>query len=144
MQFTNLDRTLSDEEIENVESDLGISFPQSLRDLFANHNGGEPDPYVFLEQGLHTVVNGTLPLISDEDRGTAVRTYQLLVVQRQLVRKNFFPFAVDAGGDYFFVDCDTPDSKVYFYRSDSNLDRNPLIDLNLTLSEFWDCLQPED
>jgi hypothetical protein len=144
MQFTNLDRKLSNEEILNVESDLGISFPESLRDLFANHNGGQPEPYVFQEQGLHTVVNETLPLFSGEGRGTAVRTYQLLVIERQIVRKNFFPFAVDAGGDYFFADCNASNSPVYFYRSDVGVDRNRLLDLNLTLNEFWDCLQPEE
>lgn len=144
MQFTNLDRNLSEEEIEHVELELGISFPESLRDLFANHNGGEPDPYVFQEQDLHTVVNETLPLISGEGRGTAVRTYQLLVVERRIVKKNFFPFAVDAGGDYFFVNCDASDSPVYFYRSDVGMDQECLIDLGLTLEEFWDCLQPEE
>jgi hypothetical protein len=143
MEFTNLDRRLSDEEIANFESDLGILFPASLRDLFANHNGGAPIPYVFQGHFLHAVVNETLPLISGEGRDTAVDTYELLVLQRQIVGKRFFPFAIDPGGDYFFVDCEASDSRVYFYRSDT-IDPNKLIDLGLSLKEFWDCLKPED
>jgi hypothetical protein len=143
MEFTNLDRKLSEEEIANVESDLGILFPASLRDLFVNHNGGDPVPYVFQGHGLHTVVNETLPLISGEGRDTAVDTYELLVLERHIVGKRFFPFAIDPGGDYFFVDCETSDSRVYFYCSDT-IDHNKLIDLGLSLEEFWDRLQPED
>lgn len=143
MKFINLDRKLSDEEIADVESNLGISFPASLRDLFTNHNGGDPLPYVFQDYGLHTVVNETLPLISGEDRDTAVDTYRLLVLERQIVQKRFFPFAIDPGGDYFFVDCETSDSRVYFYCSDT-IDHNKLLDLGLSLKQFWDCLQPED
>lgn len=143
MEFINLDRKLSDEEIADVESNLGISFPASLRDLFTNYNGGDPLPYVFQGYGLHTVVNETLPLISGEDRDTAVDTYRLLVLERQIVEKRFFPFAIDPGGDYFFVDCETSDSRVYFYCSDT-IDHNKLLDLGLSLKQFWDCLQPED
>ena len=97
MQFTDLDCKLSREMVENVEIDLGISFPVSLKDLFVNFNGGVPAPYVFQNFDLNTVVNETLPLISTQNRGTALYSYQLLVVERQIVNKNYFPFAVDAG-----------------------------------------------
>lgn len=144
MQFTDLDCKLSREMVENVETDLGISFPESLKDLFVKFNGGDPDPYVFQNFDLNTVVNATLPLISTQNRGTALYSYQLLVVERQIVNKNYFPFAVDAGGDYFFVDCDTADARVYFYLSDAGEDRRGLLDLELTLNEFWDHLEPEE
>ncbi len=141
MEFTNVDRKVSSDEVSAVEAELNLTFPKALRSLFLEHNGGEPEPYVFQEEGLYTVVNETLPLVSEE-RGTAVRSYQLLVLEREIVGKNFFPFAVDAGGDYFFVDCEMPNASVYFYRSDRP--ENPLLNLNLSLEEFWECLQPEE
>lgn len=144
MEFTDLDKKLSRDEITNIENELGISFPEKLRELFENYNGGVPVPYVLEESVLNTVINETLPLITNKGRGTAVRTYRLLVIERQITKRNFFPFAVDAGGDYFFVDCDTSDSRVYFFRSDSDLFCNRLIDLELTLEEFWGRLKSEE
>ncbi|MEZ6139097.1 MAG: SMI1/KNR4 family protein [Zavarzinella sp.] len=144
MRFTNLDRKLTDAEISSVEIELGIRFPKSLRELFANYNGGSPDPYVIQVEGLHTVVNETLPLLSSKDFGTAVDSYKLLVQKRRIVEKKYFPFAVDAGGDYFFVDCFSTDSQVYFYDSDTDSVQDRLLKLGMTLQEFWNRLKSED
>jgi len=143
MQFNNTDRKLTRSEIASVERELSLSFPHPLVELFLNHNGGEPEPYVFddFDQFISTIVSETLPLLSDSDRGTAVQTYYSLVLEKALVPKSCFPFAVDGGGDYFFVDCAS--GSVYFL----DTARYPSVefkDLNCQLEEFWRKLHRED
>lgn len=145
MKFTSLDRIPSLDEIISIESRLGITFPESLRDLFLTFNGGIPDPYVFRIDDLHTVVSETLPLISEQGRDTALESYESLVLRKHIVPTNFFPFAVDGGGDYFFVDCQESEATVYFYRSDGFFaPDDPLIKVCPTLTDFWDSLTSED
>jgi len=108
--------------------------------MYLASNGGEPDPYVFENDELDTVVSEFLPLRS-ESRGTAVQTYKLLVLERAIVSPNFFPFAVDGGGDYFFIDTKTPDGKVFLFRSDAAAPS--LVSLGINLNEFWASLKPE-
>lgn len=76
--------------------------------------------------------------------GRAEDTYRLLVRERHLVPSNFFPFAVDGAGDYFFVDTATDHGAVYFfYRSDRPVE-DRLLDLQVGVREFWSRLKAED
>lgn len=141
MNFTNSDSPITEAQIVECEANSGIRLPASLRSTYLKYNGGEPDPYVFQDDRIDTVVSEFLPLKS-MSRGSAVRSYELLVKERAIVPSNFFPFAVDGGGDYFFVDMNTPDGKVFFFLSDST-DVSALHPLGMGLYEFWDALIPE-
>lgn len=137
MRFVGKDKLPTSEEISKCEGDLGLIFPSALRSLFLENNGGQPELYVYQDEAedFSAVVNETLPLITEQDRGTALETYVVLVLEKKLTSPNFFPFAVDPGGDYFFVDCDDADSAVYFFISDS---ASPgLRSLNVSLDDFW-------
>ena len=142
MDFTNADMKLSESEIRRVEDGIGLTFPGPLRLHFMNYNGGEPEPYVFENDDaqISTVVTESLPLLTSSERGTAVAAYQNLIVEKALAPKSFFPFAVDGGGDYFFIDCDS--GGVYFMKSDRypNIE---LVDLHLDLDGFWQSLKNE-
>jgi cell wall assembly regulator SMI1 len=140
MNFTNSDDPLSESEIARCEADLAIRLPSSLRECYLIANGGEPNPYVFQNAKLDTVVTEFLPLKS-RSRGTSVQCYRRLVLEKKLVHSSLFPFAVDGGGDYFFTDMQTSEGAVYFYRSDSIND--PLLKLNLGIDDFWAALKPE-
>ena len=145
MIFNNKDKWLSEDEVLGLEKSLGVEFPAPLRTLFVENNGGEPEPYVYQDDTVFTVVSETLPLISSTDRHTAIEVYNDLVIDRKLVKTSFFPFAVDAGGDYFFVDLDSSEAYVYFFKSDSFPDSSKgLVDLHLDLESFWLELQPEE
>ncbi|CAN5401690.1 hypothetical protein BH09VER1_BH09VER1_09190 [soil metagenome] len=141
MKFTNPDSAIAEDEILRCEADCGIRLPCPLRLIYLDSNGGEPDPYVFQNDELDTVVSEFLPLKS-ELRGTAVQSYIRLVREKAIVFANFFPFAVDGGGDYFFVDTKTPDGKVYIFRSEAT--KSPaLLPLGIGIDEFWMALKPE-
>jgi cell wall assembly regulator SMI1 len=141
MIFSNGDLQIDDARIDRCEAECGIRFPRALRALYLASNGGEPDPYVLERDAIDTVVSELLPLVSNS-RGTAVQSYLRLVLERAIVPPQYFPFAVDGGGDYFFVDTDTIDGKVFFYRSDS-IDMPLLHPLELNIDEFWKALRPE-
>lgn len=143
--FSNLDMLPSKSDVLKIEFELGIRFPSPLRRLFLENNGGEPEPYVYQDANLNTIVNETLPLVSSCCRTTAVDTYKVLISNKKLLSSNFFPFAVDPGGDYFFIDCNTEDAQVFFYKHDSYFDRqNPLVDIKMGLESFWASLKPEE
>jgi cell wall assembly regulator SMI1 len=141
MTFTNPDHQIDEARIDRCEADCGIRLPRALRSTYLASNGGEPEPYVFQTDEVDTVVSEFLPLESDS-RGTAVQSYMRLVRERALVAPHFFPFAVDGGGDYFFVDTSTDDGRVFFYRSDSASTLG-LLPLGLNVDEFWAALRPE-
>src|SRR6185437_5815420 len=143
MLFENQDRSVSIAEIENVEAELDLRFPNSLKKLFLENNGGRPIPYVLHTQNHWTTVSDTLPLRSSKSRGTAVHCYKILVLERKLVPRELFPFAVDSGGDCFFVDCTPDQESVYLYKADSAFGEN-LADLHMSLGEFWNSLVDEE
>jgi SMI1 / KNR4 family (SUKH-1) len=141
MRFLNPEPGVSLLEVAEIEAILGIEFPPAVRSLYLSTNGGEPDPYVFENSNVDTVVAEFLPLKS-ERKGTAVSSYGRLVIGQGLVPRHLFPFAIDGGGDYFFVDCSTSEGSVSYYRGDSS-DGERLLDLNLAFEQFWSSLKSE-
>lgn len=140
MRFSGSEKRLSEKELARLEGELELKFPEAVRRCYLEANGGEPEPYVFSNDLIDTVVSELLPLKSKGR--TALDTYRRLVLELKLVSPNFFPFAVDGGGDYFFVDCSSPKGNVFFYEGDSDR-KDRLVDLRLGFADFWKALQPE-
>ena len=140
MKFTNQGSTITTRDIEHVENSLGLKLPRAVHKLYLFANGGSPKPYVFENDSIDTVVSGLLPLKAQ--KGTAIVAYKKLVLNKKLVPQQFFPFAVDGGGDYFFVDCSTIDGTVYFFRGDS-ASAERLISLAVGFDQFWSLLKDE-
>jgi len=139
--FSQRDHPVSGQDIDSIEGLVGLRFPKSVRELYLLTNGGVPTPYVFENDNLDTVVAEFLPLKSPV-RGSAVIAYDKLIKSERLAPRSFFPFAVDGGGDYFFIDCDTAEATVYFLRSDTT--HGPrLLNLKLNFSQFWAELKSE-
>lgn len=141
MTFSNSEPSLSHADIADAEAILGMSLPIAVREHYLAVNGGSPVPYVYEDTNLETVVSEFLPLKSEHIR-TALKTYEHLVLRKKLVPRPFFPFAVDGGGDYFFVDCSTSDGVVHFFRSDSARGAH-LLNLRVGYKKFWPLLKPE-
>lgn len=140
--FTSSAPLLSLAQIQQAEQLLCFALPAPLKKAYLAHNGGEPDPYVFENDDLDTVVSEFLPLVS-LDRRTSVDAYRSLVQQKKIVAERYFPFAVDGGGDYFFVDVETLHGAVYFYCSDGLDAVRSLLALNMGLDDFWGFLKAE-
>lgn len=132
---------LSQADIAAAEAVLGMSLPLTVREHYLAWNGGSPAPYVYEGINVDTVVSEFLSLKSEHTE-TALNIYEHLVLQKKLVPRHFFPFAVDAGGDYFFVDCSTSNGVVHFFRSDSARGER-LLNLRLGFKKIWSLLKPE-
>ena len=145
LKFKHLDKKLTDSEILKVAQVLGFDFPEPLYCHFLAHNGGFPVACVFQDPFLDTIVSETLPLISNSGRGTAVTAYQILVGEKKIVPPHLLPFAVDAGGDYFFCDLLTIDAQLYFFRSEYYPDNEKcLCELGMPLDDFFNNLVIDD
>ena len=145
MTFRNTDMALTTDDIAQVEAELGLAFPLSLSRHYIQWNGGSPDPYVYEDEHIDTVVADVLPLKSLTNDETAVETYRDLVLEKQLVPRTFFPFAADGGGDYFFADCSDPNAQVYFFDSEKWFDDRDkcLVKLPVDFDGFFASLKPE-
>jgi hypothetical protein len=141
MHFTNVGCSISSEDITAIENQLHLCFPYTFRKFYLKTNGGIPEPYVFENDAIDTVVSEVLPLKA-ESRNTAPTVYNRLVLDKHLVPIKYFPFAVDGGGDYFFIDCETSDGFICFYNSDTN-EQEHLIPLNMNLDQFFETLKSE-
>lgn len=143
MKFANCRKGLSREDLHRAEMQLGVSLPEPLRRHYAHCDGGSPEPHVLQNESIDTVVSECLPL-KPSGRGSGVaEVYDRLVRSRKLVPRSFIPIAVDGGGDYFFVDTDSVDAAVYFYRSDALDEDSRLTALKVGIEEFWSALKEE-
>lgn len=143
MKFTKQERRLSEDDIFHAEDEVGIDFPGPLRDLYRETNGGYPSRYIYRDEEVETVVAQLLPLRAEGTRGTSVKSYTRLVVRLELVPAHFFPFAVDGGGDYFFIDCESSNGVVYLYQADND-DSRRFRCLGVGVAEFWGALTTEE
>jgi SMI1 / KNR4 family (SUKH-1) len=141
VKFTNPGSRLDDAQIDVCLSVLGIRIPRPLRELYLASNGGVPEPYVFQTDQVETVVSAFLPLMSSW-QVNACKSYLDLVIVKKMVPPNFFPFAIVGGGDYFLVDINTEDGRVFLYRGDTAA-AAPLLPFNMTVDQFWASLRPE-
>jgi hypothetical protein len=140
MIITDTDIPLGFDDILQMEESLGIRLPDVVRGHYLKWNGGRPDPYVF-EVPPEAVVSEILPLLSPHCEYAASEYYKVAVLEEQLVPLSFFPFAVDGGVNLFFVDCSTPEAKVFFYDYDASPERDAVIDLHISFTEFWNALR---
>lgn len=143
MKFDKSENSISADAIEKIRLDLGVNFPQELNDLYLRSNGGVPEPYVYEDDNVDTVVTEFLPISSNSNKRTSADVYKHLVLSKAIVPRHYFPFAVDGGGDYFFVDCSSKGGTVHFYRSECATSNMPLKSLEMGLDEFWLRLKPE-
>ena len=126
----------SNEQIDDVERRIGFSFPGALRRVFREANGGRPYPYIYRDDNNDTDVSECLAI--REGKGSALWTYELLVRTKHLVPEQYFPFAVDSGGDCFLVDCSPKAGGVWLYVHDTAFEHLRFLSANL--DEFWSRL----
>ena len=103
MIVVDCDVSLTPEDVDRVEAKLGLKLPAAVRAHYLRWNGGTPEPWVFESGGHSEVVSEFLPLKTKEDTDTVGDVYRDLVIKERLVPATMVPFAVDPGGDYFFV-----------------------------------------
>ena len=128
-------------EIADVEDRFELALPEDLKRIYTQTNGGTLEDFLYEYGDISTVISQILPLSSDSGM-SAARSYHLFVEDRGIVPRHFFPFAVDGGGDYFFVDCRTAEGRVHLFRADDDPPEQ-LQDLGVGIAGFGARLRPE-
>lgn len=140
MRFVEPEESPTEEQVAAYERELGLRFPPALKAHYRSANGGSPEPYVYEDENVDTVVSRCLPL--RRGRLSAIGVYEDLVLKKALVPKHLFPLALDGGGDIFFVDCSSEDGSMYLWHHDTAFE--PLVPLNVGLNEFWLRLRSDE
>jgi len=136
VEFTEVETPASASQIHAFEARVGCRFPPRLMRLFLETNGGRPSHNFYGDGGNAREVFHCLPL--REGRNSVQHIYEILVHRKRLFPAHFVPFAVDPGGDTFFIDCDSPNGLVYLFDHE-DVD-NYCKPLNVTIDEFFDKL----
>ena len=130
--FTDCRKPATDSEIAEVEARTGLHFPAALRRVFQEFNDGQPSPSWYPDPAAGVEVHQCLAI---SDGGLlAEPIYERLVRQLRLLPAGFFPFAIDPGGDYLFVDCGEASAPVFLWMHESAGEIHPL---GVGLEEFW-------
>jgi hypothetical protein len=116
LTFTHVGQQLTGAELDDCVNSLPCKLPAELRQHYAITNGGYPShSYWALNNGcslqLQRFINIKYPRATER---CIVDTYQLLTA-KNLLPKNFIPFAIDHGGNYF---CINSKGAVIYYAMD--------------------------
>ena len=140
ISFKEIENFPSDADIRALELRIGFGLPAVVKEWFMLYNDGVPDPFLLrVSNYVDTEVSFLLSLGAQSD-GPLVGDVYFKFMEFQRVPFGFLPFAVDAGGDYFFVNCIDANSPTFFYDSHVNAQ---LIDLERSFEGFWDSLEIE-
>lgn len=136
IEFKNPDVPISPSVFDAFELEFELTIPEVVKLFYCANNGGEPSHFIFRTEDHELIVNAVLPFVSNTTPHTAVYCYRSLVLSKKLVSRNFFPFAIDPGGEYFFVDCTSSEGPVVTFNSDMT----EIEKVSDSFLQFWDGL----
>jgi hypothetical protein len=90
-------------DIAEAESQIGINFPDSIREFYLSWNGGRPNPNLFPKDGDSYVIHQFLPVKYPNPRITVESTYLDLTSDPATEKfpRHLVPIAIDGGGDHY-------------------------------------------
>lgn len=144
--FSNISKSLTREDIETMESELGITLPDSFIDHYLVYNGGIPSkPYFYSEEeDAETAIQIFSPIkygFKDLDLRTVEQKY-VLFKEKSNVMCRYLPFANDYGSNQICINLDN--GKVYIvYMDIGELDQKCFQFLANDFSEFLNGLSEE-
>lgn len=123
--------TLSENEINQFEENIGLSLPETFRNYLLELNGSQPENNVFkIDEKNSSGVNGLIPVSQMADE----RQYL------HHVDEKVFPIAWAEGGNYVVVNFEKG-SSIYFWDHE---EPEKQICLGLDITEFLSKLEPFD
>lgn len=119
MIFSETSPAVNKADIEQIEKDLGIVFPNDFVRHYLQHNGGYPEADTYKwHNGESTTVN-TFYSLKYEGFGKIEDTYENLVLAEKYLPSGLVVFATDDGGNFFCVSVREEDyGKVYYFNND--------------------------
>ena len=154
LSFYDCDKNLSENDFNEVEKKLEVSFPASFKSHYFKWNGGDPNLSCFVNDNIdydYIEIRDFIPMKyskqfeDDPDftlEGRAINEWKL-----NELPKNLIPFAFDWGGNYLCLEKNSWQI-IYYVRDvwsenisrEANFKRNSII-IAKSFEEFLNCLE---
>lgn len=92
--------TLTTQEINYVENQLEVKFPQDYIEVVSKHNGGFPEPDTFTMNTWEEMMNNLINLKADADHNI----FKMIDAVSDRLVSGLIPFGRDAGGNLICFD----------------------------------------
>lgn len=108
---------VSEQDLINLEAQLGVKLPNSYRDFLKKHNGGypQPDGFDFANGEDGSSVDKFLEISSSKNE--SVSEYYNNYKDR--IPKDYFPIAKDPGGNLILIGVKNSNADIYFWDHES-------------------------
>jgi len=137
--FSNTSKSLTREDIEAIESELGITLPDGFIDHYLVYNGGIPSkPYFYSEkEDVETEIQIFSPIkycFKNLNLKTVEQKY-IFFKEKSKLMSHYLPFANDYGSNQICINLD--DGKIYIvYMDIGELDQKCFRFLANNFTEF--------
>lgn len=137
--FVNAMQKLEPSDFLSIEHEVGASLPVEVKAHYSAFNGGEPEKYIFVHDGINYVVQEFFPIKYGAAGRTMEDNYRDLNRTRKIIPQSFIPFALDPAGDYYCFDVVT--GEIFLFRGEHlpNID-GCIKTLAKSMTEFVDGL----
>ncbi|MFK3820120.1 SMI1/KNR4 family protein [Pseudomonas sp. NPDC089407] len=152
----NSDGTVSDLDIDMLESEVGVKFPVEFRQLYLSCNGGAPSREFWAKdenyepirvEDFKSIASARAP---DKNETKYIGGCFRLMVSRNVLPAHLVPFAVDEAGNFICLDKDKGEV-IYFavdiFQPDVDMHINHINAqriLSLSFRDFVESLVDED
>ena len=122
-EVTDAEPGLSEDELDEVEAEIGESLPPSLREHYAEYNGGHLQNFAFRGPDGQAFELHEFLAMGTSASGEFEETFKQARVDPGFLPDTLVPFAIDPGGALFCVS-DAPDAagQVFFFNAEAGDD----------------------
>ena len=104
-------------DLREVEKELNVELPDSIKKFYLANNGGEPERYIFIEDECEYMLNIIYPLIVKNDEYVSV--VKVYKNTRAILPDWFIPMGDDGGdGLYGFSMKENERGAIYYWCAD--------------------------
>lgn len=139
--FKETSQKVTEGELLDVEKKFAFTFPEELKKLYLQYNGGEPEKYIFIDdEGIEFVIQKVLPIKYSNKGIDTLEKYIEDFREDGILPEWLIPFAYDPGGDLFCFSINIEDNgSIYYWSHEYDLDEDPedyVIKLSQSMNNF--------
>lgn len=104
---------VSEQDLINLENQLGIKLPNGYREFLKKHNGGypQPDGFDFADGDDGSSVDKFLDISGSKSESII----EYFNTYKNRIPKNYFPVAKDPGGNLILIGINNSGSDIYYW-----------------------------
>ena len=144
-RFSDTEKKIKNDDFLKLEESLSKKLPESFISHYLKYNGGIPDKDWVPGRGDFepTIIQEFFPIytdgMTDELRSECLLEHYLKMVKMKVVEKDWLPFAVDPGGNFYVLNLNN--ECIYYIVTEGKGQARLLFD---NFSTFLSALTDED